>query len=74
MFERPLEVIICSEDDFPTANELPIRVGGHTNGCRIGFNAGGFDRKVSAVIDGRDRLLRGGRLAPGNQRRPAVSI
>lgn len=52
MFERPLEVIICSEDDFPTANELPIRVGGHTNGCRIGFDAGGSDRKVSAVIDG----------------------
>ena len=53
MFERPLEVIICSEDDFPTANELPIRVGGHTNGCRIGFDAGGSDRKVSAVIDGK---------------------
>ena len=52
MFERPLEVIICSEDDFPTANEQPIRVGGHTNGCRIGFDAGGSDRKVSAVIDG----------------------
>ena len=34
MFERPLEVIICSEDDFPTANEQPIHVGGHTNGCR----------------------------------------
>ena len=53
MFERPLEVIICSEDDFPTANELPIHVGGHTNGCRIGFDAGGSDRKVSAVIDGK---------------------
>ena len=53
MFERPLEVIICSEDDFPTANEQPIRVGGHTNGCRIGFDAGGSDRKVSAVIDGK---------------------
>ena len=52
MFERPLEVIICSEDDFPTANEQPIHVGGHTNGCRIGFDAGGSDRKVSAVIDG----------------------
>ena len=53
MFERPLEVIICSEDDFPTANEQPIHVGGHTNGCRIGFDAGGSDRKVSAVIDGK---------------------
>lgn len=25
----------------------------HINGCRIGFDAGGSDRKVSAVIDGR---------------------
>lgn len=53
MFERPLEVIICGENDFPAAKEKPIRVGGHTNGCRIGFDAGGSDRKVSAVIDGK---------------------
>ena len=52
MFERPLEVIICGETNFPAANESPIRVGGHTNGCRIGLDAGGSDRKVSAVIDG----------------------
>lgn len=53
VFERPLEVIICGENDFPAAKEKPIRVGGHTNGCRIGFDAGGSDRKVSAVIDGK---------------------
>ena len=53
MFERPLEVILCGKGDFPTANEQPIHVGGHTNGCRIGFDAGGSDRKVSAVIDGK---------------------
>lgn len=52
VFERPLEVIICGETNFPAANESPIRVGGHTNGCRIGLDAGGSDRKVSAVIDG----------------------
>ena len=38
MFERPLEVILCGKGDFPTANEQPIRVGGHTYGCRIGFD------------------------------------
>ena len=27
-------------------------IGRHTEGCRIGFDAGGSDRKVSAVIDG----------------------
>ncbi len=27
--------------------------GGHLDGCRIGFDAGGSDRKVSAVVDGK---------------------
>ena len=27
-------------------------MGGHLEGCRIGFDAGGSDRKVSAVVDG----------------------
>ena len=52
VFERPVEIVICGEAGFPAANEAPIPVGGHTNGCRIGFDAGGSDRKVSAVIDG----------------------
>lgn len=30
----------------------PRPAGGHFDGCRIGFDAGGSDRKVSAVIDG----------------------
>ena len=33
--------------DLPTT-----KVGGFLKGCRIGFDAGGSDRKVSAVIDG----------------------
>jgi len=36
----------------PAENERPMRIGGQMNGCRIGFDAGGSDRKVSAVIDG----------------------
>lgn len=52
VYERPLEVIACSDDDFPAANESAKAIGGHMEGCRIGFDAGGSDRKVSAVIDG----------------------
>ena len=52
MFERPLEIEMVSEADFPEANEQPKSIGGHLEGCRIGFDAGGSDRKVSAVIDG----------------------
>ncbi len=52
VYEKPLEVIACSKDNFPTANESAKEIGGHMEGCRIGFDAGGSDRKVSAVIDG----------------------
>ena len=50
VFEHPFEIVLC--DIVPEAKDLPKRVGGHLDGCRIGFDAGGSDRKVSAVIDG----------------------
>lgn len=53
VYERPFEVVVCEEAAFPQPNEQAKKVGGHINGCRIGFDAGGSDRKVSAVIDGR---------------------
>ncbi len=52
LYERPLEIISCPLQDCPQAQEDPRPIGGHLNGCRIGFDAGGSDRKVSAVIDG----------------------
>lgn len=52
VYEKPLEVIACAEADFPAVNEAAKPIGGHMEGCRIGFDAGGSDRKVSAVIDG----------------------
>jgi predicted NBD/HSP70 family sugar kinase len=36
----------------PDETERPTRLGGQTNGCRIGFDASGSDRRVSAVIEG----------------------
>ena len=52
VYERPFEIVICDEAGFPQAREQTRRAGGHMNGCRIGFDAGGSDRKVSAVVDG----------------------
>lgn len=52
VYERPFEIVVTDETHMPQANEQSVRVGGHTNGCRIGFDAGGSDRKVSAVVDG----------------------
>ena len=52
VFERPFVLEAVSEADFPESRSGARRIGGHLNGCRIGFDAGGSDRKVSAVIDG----------------------
>ena len=52
LYERPLEVYDLPLESCPASNEAPRPIGGHTDGCRIGFDAGGSDRKVSAVIDG----------------------
>ena len=53
VYEVPFEVIDCPIEDCPQANESSVSIGGHMEGCRIGFDAGGSDRKVSAVIDGK---------------------
>jgi len=50
VFENPFEVVRV--DQVPEAKDEPKKIGGHLEGCRIGFDAGGSDRKVSAVIDG----------------------
>lgn len=52
LYERNLEILSMPESDFPNENELPRTIGGHSNGCRIGFDAGASNRKVSAVVDG----------------------
>lgn len=50
IYEHEFEVILT--DKVPEAKDAPEAIGGHLEGCRIGFDAGGSDRKVSAVIDG----------------------
>jgi len=50
VFEHPFEIVSC--DQVPAEKGDPKAIGRHLDGCRIGFDAGGSDRKVSAVIDG----------------------
>ena len=51
-FERPVEVVECTVDSIPQEVICSEEAGGHLNGRRIGFDAGGSDIKVSAVVDG----------------------
>ena len=50
VFEHTFEVLRV--DAVPEEKSESKAIGRHLDGCRIGFDAGGSDRKVSAVIDG----------------------
>ncbi|HWI59132.1 MAG TPA: ROK family protein, partial [Bacillota bacterium] len=50
MFDHPLEVVAARE--LPPERGSAAALGRHLEGCRIGFDLGGSDRKVAAVIDG----------------------
>ncbi len=53
IFGSLLEVKQIEYKDAPLPRELSINLGRHVNGCRIGFDLGGSDRKSAAVIDGK---------------------
>ena len=52
LYEENLEILDLPLEACPAPNESAEPMGGNMDGCRIGFDAGGSDRKVSAVIDG----------------------
>jgi predicted NBD/HSP70 family sugar kinase len=51
MFGKPLEVVPV--DNLPPERQRSAALGRHLDGCRIGFDLGGSDRKVAALIDGK---------------------
>ncbi len=52
IFLEPMTVTSCALDFVPAEKIAAIPLGGHLNGCRIGFDLGGSDRKCAAVVDG----------------------
>ncbi len=52
VYENKFEVIVCPLDKAPVDKSAAAPIGRHLDGCRIGFDAGGSDRKVSAVVNG----------------------
>ena len=55
VYEQPHFVVeSVAFDELPKESEQGSAIGGHLDGCRIGFDAGGSDRKVAAVIDGKE--------------------
>jgi len=52
VYETPFTVVCCTPEAVPAENEQAQALGRHLEGCRIGFDLGASDRKVSAVVDG----------------------
>jgi predicted NBD/HSP70 family sugar kinase len=51
MFDHALQ--LAQTRDLPAERAQTRPLGRHLDGCRIGFDLGGSDRKVAALIDGR---------------------
>jgi predicted NBD/HSP70 family sugar kinase len=53
IYEKPFTIVEVNDKEKIISKEKSIPMGGHIKGCRIGFDLGASDRKVSAVIDGK---------------------
>lgn len=54
IYGEPFTIIPCDAKDVPPSNEIVQPIGGHLEGYRIGFDLGASDRKVAAVVDGKE--------------------
>lgn len=53
VFERPLTFRAVAADELPPPVSAHLPLGRNLDGCRIGFDLGGSDRKCAALIDGK---------------------
>ncbi len=51
-YGKKFQVVVTTPEKVPANREMEVAAGGHLQGCRIGFDLGASDYKVSAVIDG----------------------
>lgn len=52
VYENGFEVCVCTTEEVPAQKESGKMLGGHWDGCRVGFDLGASDYKLAAVIDG----------------------
>ena len=53
VYGRDMQIEACAWDALPEPKELSVPLGRNLDGCRIGFDLGGSDRKCAAVQDGK---------------------
>lgn len=52
VYGKKFQVVVTAPEKVPANREMEVAAGGHLKGCRIGFDLGASDHKVSAVVDG----------------------
>lgn len=52
VYEKPFEVVSVKASDIPAEKRIESSIGGHFDGCRIGFDLGASDYKICAVNNG----------------------
>lgn len=52
VYGQPFQVQVVAETEMPEQSEAGAAIGGHLDGCRIGFDLGASDYKLAAVVDG----------------------
>ena len=53
VFREAFSLAASTFEALPVAHETSLPMGRHLEGCRIGFDLGGSDRKAAALIDGK---------------------
>ncbi len=51
-YGKKFQVVVTVPEKVPANREMEVAAGGHLKGCRIGFDLGASDYKVSAVVEG----------------------
>jgi predicted NBD/HSP70 family sugar kinase len=70
-YGKELQVVVTAPEKVPAHREMEVAAGGHLKGCRIGFDLGASDYKVSAVVDGKAIFTEEAPWDPINQPNPA---
>lgn len=69
-YGKKVQVVVTTPAKVPRAKEMQVSAGGHLKGCRIGFDLGASDYKVSAVVNGEPVFTEETPWDPKNQPNP----
>jgi predicted NBD/HSP70 family sugar kinase len=69
-YGKKFQVVLTTPAKVPKNKEMQVAAGGHLKGCRIGFDLGASDYKVSAVVNGEPVFTEETPWDPKNQANP----